>query len=396
MDSVIPITNIINPVNNTDYYGTDIDFDMTCTDNHLYRANYTITDVNGSVVDSDGEINIIGNAKVFDVTHAYTNFSNAENHSVFLECADAHTTTKLKEIITPTKPSLNVIEFPLSKGTISVEVVHSGDLIRFDYVKDTDRYLFDVGFSKGVSSITYRIYAHDMVEVADTDYPCHLVLNDAYWWDGFHEGMESCELTHRPGYYEAVVTFPTKKLSTRSESLGELNVKNQTVYFHTQTPSTLTSLNWSSIGVVCGNKYPDNTFTLNFNDSNITNCVLKVNDYLYDDWESDCGSINITTNIGWQNIRLTALDDSKTSISSECNVWNDKIDKDFGDFMWFIILIGVILFLIAFSTKVPLMLIFAGFLTVFLGFMFYGFSWILGGSVIVIGVILILATWVMS
>lgn len=353
-DTFVPVVDIDDPVNGSNWITGDIPFDCDATDANLYRFNMTVYDRNGTVKYSHEQINILGTTATNSTTLPYNSFSASQNlsdwHMLNCTAADAHTGETLTEDVTPEKPALNRVEFPFERGTVTVEVEHSGELEKFDVLQETDRYSFDLGFSKDVSEVVYRIYAHRMTPVVKDDYPCHLVINDdltgGYWFDAFTSNMERCELTSRGGYYEARVTLKTPQKSLESRSVGELNVVTESVYFTTYTPPVL-AVNWS---LTCGGKYPTNTHTLNFSGQGLSNCTLLIDGYVYDDWSGDCDAIDIEVPLGWATMTLQSA-----TVNSSCTVYFDKVNKSLADYaiITILLIIWVVLFICNLTLRGP-------------------------------------------
>lgn len=353
-DTVPPVVDIDDPVNGSNWISGDIPFDCDATDANLYRFNMTVYDRNGTIKYTHEQVNIVGTTATNSTTLPYNSFSASQNlsdwHMLNCTAADAHTGETLTEDVTPEKPALNRVEFPFERGTVTVEVEHSGELEKFDVLQETDRYSFDLGFSKDVSEVVYRIYAHKMTPVVKDDYPCHLVINDdltgGYWFDAFTSNMERCELTSRGGYYEARVTLKTPQKSLESRSVGELNVVTESVYFTTYTPPVL-AVNWS---LTCGGKYPTNTHTLNFSGQGLSNCTLLIDGYVYDDWSGDCDAIDIEVPLGWASMTLQT-----DTVNSSCTVYFDKVNKSLADYaiITILLIIWVVLFICNLTLRGP-------------------------------------------
>lgn len=383
VDNVNPLVSIADPTNETNYQDNAVPVLCTAQDANLYRFNLSVTDANGTVRFSHGALPVGTNYfNSTTITGGTMSSNSTAYHVVNCTVADSHTTEELKEVVIPEKPVLNRVEFDFIDDPISLVLQHDGDLVRFDPVLLTDRYAFSIEFSKPVTDMVFLVYGRDLTPV-NSDYPCHLVTKKR-WIDFDIPGVTSCELTARSGYYEARLTLKNPALEMMSNSVGELNIVSEYVYFRT-VPSF--ALNWTDAGLVCGEKYPDNVFDLDFSGAGLSSCILRINDYLYDDWDAPCGQINVTVQIGRNNFELFY---ANNTLISDCNVWNDKQEKDLADFGYLFITILLIGALVVLGAWYGILTVLAGLLSIWLGFTLLAYSWVLGGAVVALGFLLML------
>lgn len=377
VDAIDPVIDIDSPLNNSNHLdGDSIEFDSDCTDQELYSYYMEITDWNGSTYDTLNVTDINGTTYANETFIDATTFSDSPagnySHYYYVRCSDAHTRNELIKLTDPVKDG-SVLDF----GTISLEVTTLG-LNKLDYERQTDRYVFDIGFLTATDEISYKVYATKIVHRKDSAFCGHLILDDTYWIDFEGEGVKSCSVRIFDGYAVIDVSLEQAQVGLKSESLGELNIVEEYVYFSTYTPPTA---DWS---VTCGEKYPDNTFNLSFSGQGLTNCTLRINDFLYDGWDADCENISITANIGRAYMQLYS-----DSLNDTCTIFLDKLDKDLGDFMWYVMIIMMILVWLWVGFRhFAIGYAFAGITTMYLGWSFMAYYWLLGVFTIGIGIVI--------
>ena len=161
----------------------------------------------------------------------------------------------------------------------------------------------------------------------------------------------------------------------KTQSLGEVNVWSESIYL-ANYDSSVDTAEWNTIGLMCGERYPNNVFTdLDFSGENFTNCSLHINGRLHTGWTGDCENITITTDMGWQKFRLTATSSLNNSVDDSCHVWTDIQDKELGDFGWLFIMLGVWCFMILVGVRYSgFMLFMAGVFGVFISYELIAYS----------------------
>ena len=397
-DTISPTVTINLPLNNTNLFGSNfINVSGVCGDQALYKMNVTVFQINDSSVFWTFE-----NTSITETSQTVTNSSVNitgltpsvnSSHVVLatnISCSDGHTNTDINDYSVDQLKN-NALRF---EDEINIEVPGIDHL---STVKDGDRYIFNIEDKFAKSEIIYRIYTDYKVEyVPQYGYCGHIIIDrphcdgsycNDWWFDTEGEGVTDCVFSEEEGYYQ-IITYldsPVKELVTHS--LGELNTWSvQQEYINYDT--SLLTVEFD--GVVCGEKYPDNSHTVDLSTDTLTNCTVRVNDAYITFMNGSCTSINITTNIGWNTINVVGYNSLSEQIESECNIWTDKQDKEVSDFMWIILLIAVIVACLLMSKVYSFFFLAAGILIVVLGFYFFAFSWVVASIVILIGIIIAL------
>lgn len=379
-DTTNPVITWIDPLNGTNYdpvTETLVPFESRCSDAALFRMNVTIYNQSNFPIYSNETSNIIGTLEVMDFDMGIGNFSsrNATDWYVFnTTCSDSHTDIALNKL---SDPSVSGKEYDFAD--FRIEVLNVG-VVNVDYERLTDRYILKFDSLSKTDTVEYKISTTQDIYDIDSDYCGHLVIGD--FWIDFDPAI-SCMTRVFEGYALVTAVYEKEMTSFRSESVGELNVVTESRFFAAFDTSELT-INWSGAGLECGEKYPDNSFNLSFSGDNLTNCVLHVNDFLYDGWDGDCENISVELNIGKNLFEMTS-----DQVNDSCTIWNDKFNKTTGDYLWLLIMIGVIVVLFVLGKMIYGMLtVFSGLFTAFLGFNLFAYHWLLGGCVVLIGLVI--------
>ena len=163
-------------------------------------------------------------------------------------------------------------------------------------------------------------------------------MNEKYWVDFEGDNVDNCIInSNSNGVMEVTVNTRVLVKELVSRSVGEINTVSIFHYFSTYTPA---DINWT--GIICSEKYPYNTFTLNFSQHNLSNCKLRVNGNLWArNWSEDCGSVDLTFGIGKQSMVLSA----DNQPDNYCVVWTDKINRELADYVWILIYAALIILL---------------------------------------------------
>jgi len=398
-DTIAPSVSILSPTNASNLYGqSNFIFQGRCTDQALYRFNYSITDITsgasfGSYEKTGIEDTLWFNQSVINITGLTTSVNDTDwQLMINLTCADAHTSNDLKILRHPSISSRTFSFTDSTVGFLEIEVRTAG-AESFEFELVGDRYVFGYDTTIPTDEIEYTIRADSIDWIENSQFPSHLILNGLFWFDGLEAGSDIVDVVVSvdPDGEEAEVTIYLSESKTEflTESLGEVNSFSE-VFYLSNYDSTADTADFSGAGITCGEKYPDNTFDLDFNSTGWTNCTLKIDDFLYEGWSSDCKNITVETGIGRHNMVLTGTSALNNSVSSECMFWNDKLDKSVGDFMWIIMMIGTILAMVAMGFVYGIFMVFAGFFTIFLAFTLFAYSWVLALMVMVLAVVLIL------
>lgn len=399
-DTVSPVITWVHPANASSFdkaAGGQIEFFSQCSDPALYRYNLTVYNISTSIY-SYQEVNVLGtiwNNQTFIDVADFATLNNATNysHSVMTLCADSHTGEALAESWLPEKDFVEDLSFR-DQG-ISLFIKEKENIKTFEPVYKEDRVSFDIQLKTPSKTLTIDLYGTDITPVANQlGYACHAVLSNpitkepAYWFDADMPGLESCKLVCLGSdHCQALVTLKEESKELLVESVGEVNIYNETRYFSVYDSSVLT-VNWT--GLVCGERYPDNVHNLTFEGESITNCTLHINDRLYEGWTSDCGNISIETDIGRQYLELSFLDSFNASTVDACTIWTDKLDQDVGDFMWLIILGVVWGFLVFMSfSSAPALSIVGGLVGIFVSYELMAYSMVLAGIFLLFNVVII-------
>lgn len=403
-DTVAPTVTIISPSNRTNVYDSStISASCQVTDEALWSMNLTVRNITDGTVFYSYEKTGISDTLWY---HQNTSIDisgveqslNSTDWTLETICIgkDAHTGEELKIL---RHPSIDGTTFSFTDPIVGfLEVTVKGAFVNPSFVMERDRYVFTFDSMIPKDEIEYTIKA-DSIECYDDvyGYKGHCMINKRFWWDS-HEANADVLYTDisyfsvDPDLSEAEITvYLDEYLSSfRTESLGELNVWNSSVYQSNYDSSSETI---QVSGIRCGERYPNNVNTLNLNETDeLYNCTVRVNEAFITYMSGRCTETNLTTNIGWNVVEINGISALGVNITQECSIFTDKYEKSVGDFAWFIILACIILFFLMLSTKAFIFMTMAGMMTIALGFMLWIHSYWLSLFVMFAGLFLIITS----
>lgn len=229
-DNVNPTITISHPINNTEYKTTDINISVLFYDYYLWKTNTTIYNSSGNVFYNNYSNELGG----FNTTYIASGSINLNDgfYTMFSEAADTHTKKEFKEIpqITETiNGSDKNTKYKFKKADI--EFITSSDTTINTY-KTFDRLKQEFVSTNHNSNKKLTIKGTNIKYQPISNYDCHLIINDYYWWDC--EGMEIKDFKVKPnGNIE--IKYNHNKDSIMTESLGGLNYINKTIIFEINT-----------------------------------------------------------------------------------------------------------------------------------------------------------------
>ena len=390
IDTINPVILVDFPLNNSNHQSGVISFDATCTDEHIGRVNATVFDNNGSVVYSE-EFNGIDAQSYrqqfeLNVSQFSTSMNESDYHYVIWTCADTHTKNDLQKDWNAEKEDLYTYRFSPDGNEIKVVIDDDKKKLKTaEFRQLNDRFVFDITTKSEINELKFKVYA-DYMYYPNSEFDCHAVLYDNYWIDFEFDKDSTCTANLNGDYYTATVTFFEASNSFTSNSVGEVNVINQTTYFSTFDTSSLVV---DFTGIVCGEKYPDNNLVLNITDS-LTNCTIRVNGELHHNVIGSCTDVyNLTTDFGRNEIEITGINSYGNEIESVCNVWTNKQDKTIADYFYILLLIGLVFALLWAGTYFNFFWVACGIICMLLGFSLFVFHWAVASIVMLLGFIII-------
>ena len=390
VDVVDPVITL--NVTNLTNYGLDtiVGFLATATDTNLFTTNFTIrnttlfnTLTNFTQTNDTSEVFLqnINLSAIMSVSQNTTDF----NHVIWT-AADSHTTKELNLLEDPFVSVDNKLYFSSDRvGTFRVDL-EGGLVDSVSYEREEDRYVIETTYTREASLQVYRIVADKIRIVKDSDFACHLVINDRFWFDA--EPSNSCDIDVISSS-EVVVTArfdPTTSLRTRS--VGEVNVVSLdfSVLYAFVAPS-----NGSFSGVICGEKYPDIFHNISFEADDLTNCTLRNNDFLIEQFvEASCGNVSFQGVIGWNSLTLTGQNSDGTTFESFCSLFLQKRNPNLADYGT-IVLVGLFIFLLLWmGFQIPVLGFLGGIASIWFAFDVYALSSLTAYIFVVVAIIMIL------
>jgi len=241
------VTALINIANNS-IQANDFNLEVVYFDLYLYKTNTTIIRMSDNTTIYNSTSGVLPYAtKYFNVTYPITVLNSSyvvgEYIKVIMNGVDTHTASKFKERPTKTKITVfdkNVKEYNLKYGKVKLE--YPLDLeIEEDYSLDRMHFkIKDTKFKekkdkkdkkdKTIPEELYQYIEADKIDYyEDSPYPCHMIINDKYWYDcvGMKEPKVTKERNNRykinfdMGGQEEIIT----------KSLGGLNEVYKEVIF---------------------------------------------------------------------------------------------------------------------------------------------------------------------
>jgi len=301
IDTVNPIITVNTPSNNSvfDYQVTvDVDFE----DTNLYRANLTIYNSSDDIIENKyfGDLNIdtynISFTKSLDpdtyrmemwATDDHTvNFFNEELDYVISE-NDKNTMLNDKNTMLKYKMKHGEIEFKYPND-VNINTIVSEDRWRQKFTYD----------NLNIEEIEIEIEADNIVYRDMSEYNCHLILNNYYWYDC--EGLNNAEIIE-VNNNKVKFKFLRSEVIDLSESIGGLNI-----------------VGLNSTFTMVGNVKPNVTINFPINQTTV-NGIININ-WLIEDFNNDNTLTNVTLN---NSIIESNLPSTNTSILFNTNNFTD-------------------------------------------------------------------------
>lgn len=243
IDTNSPTLSIIAPTSgqsiNKLYSNLTINIDST--DYSLYLLNYTLWNSSGIVESvqnaspvSGGTGQIMNITKIIDIGDY-----SVGNYKLNVSVSDPHTLSSWNPEDWDFSGSGSLYEFEADKiGFIEFEVddvvcVEGADceISKITLLQEDDRFKFNYAFDDAVSSFTLRITSDYITYIEDSDFKGHLVIQNRYWYDS--EPFDSnVDVSVVKGKYVADVEhINVNSDNLITESIGGLNVVEQSISF---------------------------------------------------------------------------------------------------------------------------------------------------------------------
>ena len=249
-DNVEPQSVLFEPINNS-LVESNFTLRVSYYDLFLWKTNTTLL-YNSSIIYNNysGEL---GLEEFYNVSHAFDVANMSQGiYTVFREATDTHTAKDFKE----KNVDIEDLEIYDTNDVLHTYKFKHGDVF-FKYdktqgfnitdIRKDDRItqVFDVEDSK---EKTFEIISQDIKYIEDSPYPCHLIINDNYWYDclnmpNYKVKMIDC--------CTAEIKFKTDKAEKfETKSLGGLNYINWTTYFNLTLPQVTNVTNATNVTIV--------------------------------------------------------------------------------------------------------------------------------------------------
>ena len=231
VDETDPVSILFSPLNKSTQ-STNFNVSVSYQDTYLFRTNTTILNSTG-VVMFNNYSGDLGSTTWYNFT-TFINVSSwpEGNYTLLRQATDTHTdkvfdeskTVEIEDAIFALRKSKT---YKFKYGDIIFEFDNQDKFNIYD-IRERDRIVqvFDVADTK---IKTFTIYADNIIYLEDSKYPCHLIINDHYWYD--------CDGMPRPTVKvideeEVRISFIPDKIGTfNTESIGGLNFINLSSWF---------------------------------------------------------------------------------------------------------------------------------------------------------------------
>lgn len=223
-DNVFPEVFGLYPANGSEISKNStsaFNFTANVFDNWLYRVNVTIFNPDNSTYWNNYSGDISSPVEWWNVTKWF-NVTGAQLgvYRVEIDAADSHTAAVFSESPrireTMTKEGYKETVYEMDYGDISFTYEKEIKLVEV-YEKDRIVQEFDLTAAK---TAQYTIKADKIIEIKDSIWPCHVIINDKYWYDC--DGLPGASLK-KTGDNEYMVLFENTGEIVKSRSLGGLN-----------------------------------------------------------------------------------------------------------------------------------------------------------------------------
>lgn len=227
------VTTSINFVNDSTQ-ANEFNLSVAYFDNYLYRTNTTILRMSDNFTIYNNDSGVLGyETQWWNVTYLIellnSTYIVGDYIKVILNATDTHTAKEFKEKPTSTKLTIfdkNIKEYNLKYGKFRLEYPKNME-IEEDY--GFDRMHFKLKSEKLKNKNTYQyIEADKIVYYENSKYPCHMIINDKYWYDCI--GMKDPKVTkEKNNRYKIDFFMDSEEVITKS--LGGLNEINEEYIF---------------------------------------------------------------------------------------------------------------------------------------------------------------------
>jgi len=265
-DIISPNSNLINPLNNS-LWNNNVSIELSYSDSlGLYKTNTTIfnkSNINDVMFnDYSGEMY----NKTYDVTGSVS-LDNG-TYRLLREATDGHTKNFFNEDIdtgiNKDDKIFNIMTYKLDYGDILFKYPKITEIIT---IKETDR--FTQTFKSSVIGNSYfEIVADNIYKPENSNYPCHLIINNNYWYDCM--GLLNPKMIKlNDNHYR--IDYEQDKYEVKSKSLGGLNYANWTTYFYVDTISPIINITYP----LNNSKQDDYTGYINIKSNENVSCSLN-------------------------------------------------------------------------------------------------------------------------
>jgi len=252
-DNVDPTITLYEPLNGTTISTDWVLVNATYFDFYLWKTNSTLFDPNGNQLYNDYSGELGGDTSTYELVFNYSTLVDGSNYRLFLQATDTHTRKEFKE--TPRISELSrgqqrkATRYELSRSVLDFE---TDDDTTINSYKATDRIKqeFVTTDRRRNAQKTLKVQSSSggIVYLPDSPYPCHLIINDDYWWDCI--GMPNAQVTQYTSS-EVEIRYDNSADTFMTESLGGTNQINKSFYFDVvvtePTPNGTTTINQTNI-----------------------------------------------------------------------------------------------------------------------------------------------------
>ncbi len=221
----IPANVTLNIINNS-IQGTPFNLTMNYFDEYIYLTNTTIyRESDNKILFQNASTNLSYSTEWYNLTFLVniinSTYIAGDRIIINLSASDTHTDVKFKE-----RP--NKIKTTISNKKSNIYKLEHG-LFKLEYPKDMDieeeynfdRMQFKLKSKKLKNKYTYQyVEADKIIYYPESEYPCHMIVNDNYWYDCV--GMKEPKVTKITSTKYRIDFFMDKE-EVITKSLGGLN-----------------------------------------------------------------------------------------------------------------------------------------------------------------------------
>jgi len=234
--TVNPSTDIeatnITVLNN---YLTNLTINVTFQDDNLYHTLINITNSTGDSVYQRLNTSTGGSTDSFAATIDISSWSVGENYTLKLYASDTHTKNKIKDWKVKKDVFKTYVEFETDNGrTIRVKSKESWTNIKkFDTVKKTDRYNFDMEFKNEKIQTSFTVTCDKEIDIIeDSEWPGHMICGEN--WIDFDEAGTGNEVVNLKRIGPTEVEVDISNINGKKfvfNSIGGLNINQRDYKF---------------------------------------------------------------------------------------------------------------------------------------------------------------------